>query len=211
MNTDKTALLNEVEGMIRRRAKKLAVAAGGSVDADDLAQIGRETAMKAAETFDPEGGAGFRTYCWHPVSEMMRRAAWGSRSAAGGKVTRCVARDVSFSAPVNPHGESDESTVGDSFAVEGPSVEEQVAKAQIEAKVRTIVAKVRAEQANGALFDDLLERLMNSYFADTGARRRSAVSYEELAAKHGCSRQNVNQREKKIREALATALEGVEG
>lgn len=210
MNADKkAALMNEVESMIQRAAKKLCRSAGGSMDASDLAQIGREAAFKASESYDAEGGASFRTYCWHPVHNVMRRAAWASRSVAG-KVSKCVGYDVSFSAPVDAHSDDDESSVGDLFASDGPSVEEQVSKGQLEAKVRAIVAKVRAEQSNGALFDDLLERLMNSYFADSGARMRSEISYADLAAKYGSSRQSINQRENRIRAALAEALAGVE-
>lgn len=204
-NSDASKLLTQVETMIRRAAVKLASQAGGSVDADDLAQVGRETALKALPKFDPEGGACFKTFCWHPVTENMRRAARGSRSLVG-RVVRNVARDTLFSAPVNGADSDSAETFGESIADGAVAIDEVLCKAQVEAKVRAIVSKVRAEQTNGALFDDLLERLMTSHFSGKGLRMRSEVSYEDLAAKHGCSRQNIHQRETKIRVALTEAL-----
>lgn len=207
-DTTKTMMMAAVEKMIQRAAVKLARLAGGSLDAGDLAQIGRIAALKAAETFDTAGGASFRTYCWHPVHETMRREAVASRSAAG-TVTVLRAHDVSLSAPARAGNaasdDNGESTVGDTFA-DSVDLEERVAKAQFEARVRSIVARVRAEQDNSALFDDLLARLMSSHFAGEGLRLRSEISLEELAVKHGCSKQNVSQREKKIRARLAEVL-----
>lgn len=207
-NTDKAALLSEMTKTIRRWAKTMAREAGGSVGAEDLVQVGLEAALKAAETFDPEGGAGFRTYCWHPVSVAMRREAWVSRGSMG-CATRVVGRDVSLSAPAHEE-DGDGATKQDLVADDGASVEETIAQAQKEATVRRILAQVRAEQANGGLFDDLLERLMTSHFGGDGLRLRSEVSCEEIAAKHGCSKQNVNQHEKKLRAVLVQALAGVE-
>lgn len=204
MNT--TTLMGEVEGMIRGFAARLARTAGGSVDAADLAQVGRIAALKALETYNPDGGTAFRTYCYHPVGEEMKREANRSRSSAR-RSTGKVTLDVSFSAPVGDEGET---TVGEMFADEAPSIEEQVAKAQIEARVRGIVASVREEQANQSLFDDLLERLMTSYFAGEGERMRSEVPLATLAEKYGMSRQGIAVNEKRVLAALTVALEGVE-
>lgn len=206
--TTKTALLTEVEGMIRAFAFRLARTAGGSVEAADLAQVGRIAALKCAETFAENGGAAFRTYCYHPVGEEMKREACRSRSAAQRSTGKNIARDISFSAPVG--SEESEQTVGDLFVDPAPLPEAQVTALRFEARVRAIVARVREEQSNQVLFDDLLERLMTSHFAGAGERMRSEVPLAVLAQKHGMTRQGIALNEKRVLAVLTVALEGVE-
>jgi RNA polymerase sigma factor (sigma-70 family) len=205
MTKDTAALLSEVEAMIRGFASKLVRASGGAVDAADLAQVGRIAALRAAASYDPQGGASFRTYCFHPVGEEMRREARRSRSSAV-RCTGSVVRDVSLSAPV---GEDSEQTLGDTFSDGAPSTEDQFAAAEVEAKVRAIVARVKGEQfkACEALFDELLERLMTSYFADKGERMRcEGPSLRSLAEKYSLSHEWVRKTEVRISDALRVAL-----
>jgi RNA polymerase sigma factor (sigma-70 family) len=211
MDTTKTttALISEVTPTIRGLAARLIRTAGGSVETQDLVQVGLMAAFRCAQTFDASAGAAFRTYCWHPVAEEMKRALARSRSSVQRSTGRCIAKDVSFSAPISAQTESDD-TVGDTFADSASSAEELVERAERESKVRAIVARVRADWKNKALFDDLLNRLMVSHFAGEGERLRAEVPLAIVAEKHGISRQGVHQTEKKIREALSVALAGVE-
>lgn len=203
------ALLSQVNLMVTRFAKRLAAQSGGSVEAADLAQVGLMAALRCAKTFDASKGAAFRTYCWHPVMEEMKRAKNASRSVTGG-VTRCAAKDVSFSAPVSAHSEDSDDTFGDMIPSDEESVEVQAMKAEREAKVREIVARVRKGFANKALFDDLLSRLMTSHFGGDGERLRSEVPLAVFAEKHGMSRQGIHVNEKKVREVLTRALATIE-
>lgn len=202
------ALLSQINPMVSRFAKRLAAQSGGSVEAADLAQVGLIAALRCAKTFDASKGASFRTYCWHPVMEEMKRAKNASRSVTGG-VTRCAVKDVSFSAPVGQSEDSDE-TFGDLLPSGEESVEVQAMKAQREAKVREIVARVRKGFENKALFDDLLSRLMTSHFAGEGERLRSEIPLAVFAEKHGMSRQGIYVNEKKVREVLTRALSTIE-
>lgn len=207
--TNKTSeLLSQVTPMVRGFAKRLEAQSGGSVEAADLVQVGLIAALRCASTFDPNAGAAFRTYCWHPVMEEMKRAKNASRSVTGG-VTRCAAKDVSFSAPVRV-GETDGETFGDTLTDPSESVEEQAMKAEREAKVREIVARVRKGWKNKELFDDLLTRLMTSHFGGEGERLRSEVPLTAFAEKHGMSRQGIHVNEKRVREVLTRALSVIE-
>ena len=197
-------LLSQVTPMVRGFAKRLAVQSGGSVDAADLSQVGLMAALRCAKTFDASKGATFRTYCWHPVMEEMKRAKNASRSVAG-TVSRCAARDVSFSAPVRATDDDGE-TFGDLLPSEEESAEEQTMKAEREAKVREIVARVRMGWKNKELFDDLLARLMASHFSGEGERMRSEIPLAEIAAKHSMTRQGADVNSKRVREVLTRAL-----
>lgn len=202
-NTDTTKLLNEVESTIRMMAKRAARRANGSIEMDDLIQTGRLVALNCAKTYNPTAGASFRTYCWNLLAEHMRREVRRSRSVVG-LVTKNVHFDDSFSAPIST--EDDSVTLGMTIADDKESVEDSIVRAELDAKVRAIVAKVRAEQEDGSLFDDLLTRLMSSHFAAEGLRLRSEVSYAELAEKHGGTRQRIHQCEGRVRAALVAAL-----
>jgi RNA polymerase sigma factor (sigma-70 family) len=204
--TQTDALLSQVNLTIARLARRLAAHSGGSVDAADLTQVGLMAALRCVETFDASKGASFRTYCWHPVMSEMQRAKNASRSVTGG-VTRCAAKDVSFSAPV---GQDSDETFSDLLPSDEESIEVQAMKAEREAKVREIVARVRKGFANKVLFDDLLSRLMTSHFAGDGERLRSEVPLAAFAEKHGMSRQGIHVNEKKVREVLTRALATIE-
>lgn len=208
--TTTAALLSEVTPTIRGLAVRLAQASGGSIDAQDLVQVGLMAALRCAQTFDPQNGASFRTYCWHPVAEEMKRARNVSRSVTG-VVTRCAAKDVSFSAPANRRsGGDDETLFGDCIPDPSESAEELAMKAERDAKVKAIVARVRAEWKNKALFDDLLDRLMASHFSGEGERLRAEVPLAAIAEKYGVTRQAIDRTNQKIRETLTVALVGVE-
>ena len=205
MNTNQTAtaLLSLVTPMIRGLALRFKARSGGSVEAADLVQVGLMAALNCAQTFDPEAGASFLTYCRHPVCAAMKRARNASQSLMGAR-THCSARDISFSAPA--HTDSETETFGDTVADPSESVEEQAMKAEREAKVRAIVAKVRSAHKNKALFDDLLERLMASHFGGEGERLRSEIPLSDIAKKHGMTRQGADVNSKAILRNLTRAL-----
>ena len=197
-------LLSQVSTLVRGFSKRLAQQAGGSVEAADLEQVGMIAALRCAQSYDASKGAAFRTYCWHPVMEEMKRAKNASRSVTGG-VTRCAAKDISFSAPVRAD-DADGETFGDTLSDPSESAEELTMKAEREEKVRKIVAQVRMGWKNKELFDDLLSRLMASHFAGEGERLRSEVPLTVFAEKHGMSRQGIHVNEKRVREVLTRAL-----
>lgn len=197
-------LLSEVTPMIQGLAKRLASGAGGSVDRDDLFQVGMMRATYCAASYNPNGGASFATWCYRAVGADMRRARNASRSTFA-KVARFEADSVSLSTPI---GES-ENTLEDILPDSSATAEVRVAQAQREAQVRAIVARVRAEHRNPAMFDDLIERLMSSTFKSQ-ERNRSEVSLSDIAAKHGISRQGAHVNEKSLRARLEEALAEME-
>jgi RNA polymerase sigma factor (sigma-70 family) len=204
--TQTAALLPQVNLMITGFAKRLAAQSGGSVEAADLTQVGLIAALRCIESYDASKGASFRTYCRNPVLTEMQRTKNASRSVTGG-VTRCAAKDISFSALVGQSEDSDE-TFGDLLPSDEESIEVQAMKAEREAKVREIVARVRKGWKNKELFDDLLNRLMTTHFA--GERFRSEIPLTAFAEKHGMSRQGIHVNEKRVREVLTHALATIE-
>lgn len=197
------AMVASVEAVIRIQAMKFARAAGGSIDSDDLMQVGRMAALKSAATFDGDKAASFKTYSLKMITSAMKRECMVSRSSVRSNAGR-AARDLSFESPIG----DGEATVADIFADDAVSVDERLHSMQREAQVQAIVSKVRAEQNNPALFDALLERLTTTHF-NAERNRTDGESLRSLGERYGVSRQTVLNVENKIRATLAVELASV--
>lgn len=195
------ALLGSVEAMLRMQATKFARASGGSVDRDDLMQVGRMAALKSAETFDGESST-FKTYAFRMVVSAMKRETQRSRSSVS-TVVRDHGRDLSLDAPMG--SEEDSATLGDSMAADSATPEDHVVALSQSERVKALLADARAEHSNPALFDDLLNRLMDSYFVAERSRSEGD-SVRTIGARHGITGQSVLNAEKRVRATLAKVL-----
>jgi RNA polymerase sigma factor (sigma-70 family) len=195
------ALVAQVEDAVRA----LAVKWGRTKkhDYEDLAQIAREAAWVATETFEP-GIATFSTYADRAMTMALRNAV-----RAGG---RKYVAPASLNAPVGFQGEEGGEWI-DTIAGEVVAAADEIVSAgEREEQVRRIVAAVKAEHfaAKPALFDALVERLMAAEAVRADAQtNRSEVTLADVAAAHGCSREWVRRTEMSVRARLSVALASV--
>lgn len=187
--TTSNAVLASVESVVRMYAAKYIKAAGGDLGLDDLMQVGRMAALKAAPKFDPAGGATFATFCRMPVETAIKH-----------EVARKNPR-LSLDAQVGEEGESFLSL----RASDDAGAELGMVAGERDAKIRALVARVMSEfKAHEEMAAMLVERLVDGAMVDQ--RFRSEVSLADIAAKFGCSRQNVGNLESKLKARLAVEL-----
>lgn len=189
-----TSMLATVKATVEMYARRYARSARGHLDFDDLCQLGYMAAMKAAESFDPEGGATLATYCRKPVNAAMRNAVAEWRGTM-----------LSLDAPMGASDDGEGSTFLESLAAECGSPEESAEQAERSALVKGIVDKVVADfESHEGMARLLVERLMDGEIVES--RFRSDVSLADIAARFGVSRQRVGIIEKDLKAKLAEAL-----
>jgi RNA polymerase sigma factor (sigma-70 family) len=179
---------NEVEGIIRAEARKTAAIYGAEFA--ELVQVGRIAAWKQTARFDASRGVQFLTYALPLIQRDMRRAAMRSRSVV----------------PTSSARTGGDTGLDDLQLEASDRPDEQLGTVEFEARVRSIVARVRAEMRGSALlmFDSIVERLQAG--SNQAEKFTSDVSLVDIATKFGTSKQAVHAVESKIRGALKEAL-----
>jgi RNA polymerase sigma-32 factor len=107
------------------------------------------------------------------------------------------AKDVSFDAPV---GDQDERTRGDVFAAPGPTVEEEVARRELQQKVQSAIARFRKGLGDRErmILDD---RLLSD----------DPVTLQVIGERFGTTREAVRQAESRLMDRLKSFLKGEMG
>lgn len=212
-----TSLVEENLGLVRKLAYEYA--SKSNLEYDDLFQEGVLGLIRASEKFDPEMGNAFSTYAtWWIKQKMQRyvesnlnvsRAAKKNRGKIyatrreieesgivatpdmiaeklGLKVSDVVGvlypENVSLYAPI---GDGDEDgCLIDTLAVDNEPLDKNIEKEDIAIMVRQAIATLKPRER-----DVIFER----YFSNPGV----LVTYDEISAKLGVSKQRVQQIEKR--------------
>jgi len=137
---------------------------------DDLVQEGTLGLLRATETFDPERGVRFSTYCVYWIRAKLQRylqrldrddtpnihGAPMQENEKGQRV-RPRARKLSFETPTD---ESEDRALGDSVKTQWDNPEEVSLRAEVRSKVGHVLLDVAAELQDPRLIPIIEERLL---------------------------------------------------
>jgi len=198
------AMVAEMEPFIRSLSVKFSRLCAGRVDAHELAQLGRFAVLVVAPTYDSKAGAKWTTFGY-----VAARNAMGNEIRKAGRAA--VPLD-GFNGTDDGDGDNRERLI-DTLPATTVLPDVACETAEQNARVRAIVARVRAEATNVELFDAVLARLQAAVEISEryeGTTFRSEITLEEIAKASNCTRENVRLHEKRIKARLAAAFAELE-
>jgi RNA polymerase primary sigma factor len=170
----------------------------GAVPLEDVAQEGALGLMRAIVKFDLAHKVRFGTYAINWIRAYIGNYLRAARSVVRPRAGSTASADFSLDEPLSDTGDG---THLENVEDEGPQPDALHAAADHDARVRAVIARLRAKL--GPLgWDIVQERLSDD---------RSRL--EDLGKRHGVSRERVRQVEMKVKALLARRLkaEGLDG
>ncbi len=140
---------------------------------EDMVQEGTLGLLRATETFEPDRGVRFSTYCVYWIRAKIQRllqrldrddtpsiASAEMETLAGGRRRRPRARAISLDAPIGNGGEGDERSVGDIVTDGNESPEGATLRFERNRTVDRVLADIAAEIGDPRLLTIIEKRLL---------------------------------------------------